>query len=57
MIILAPVLVFLELIRSESSSTENGEEGPKETLYLNSKFTTLDTTYEILMVAGNKTIV
>ena len=57
MIILAPVLVFLELIRAESSSTENGEEGLRETLYSNSKFTTLDTTYEILMVAGNETIV
>ena len=57
MIILAPGLVFLELIRAESSSTKNGEEVLRETLYSNSNFTTLDTTYEILMVAGNETIV
>ena len=47
MILWAPVLGILELIRSERSISENGMEGPKENLDLNRKFETLDTTYEI----------
>ena len=56
MILWAPVLGILELIRSERSTSENGKERPGENFYLKWNFYDLDTAREFLKYPGNNSI-